>query len=84
MEKSRGMMKGFSLILSLGLLVSFLALTPSTGQAKAVTLRLAHSEALTNIRHDVCLLFVKRAAELSKGEVKIDIFPAGAMLDDSP
>jgi tripartite ATP-independent transporter DctP family solute receptor len=79
MEKSRGMMKGFSLILSLGLLVSFLALTPSTGQAKAVTLRLAHSEALTNIRHDVCLLFVKRAAELSKGEVKIDIFPAGAM-----
>jgi TRAP-type transport system periplasmic protein len=47
--------------------------------AKAITLRLAHSEAVTNIRHDVCLFFVKRVNELSKGDVKIDIFPAGAM-----
>ena len=79
MEKSSRIMKGFALFLSLGLMVSFLVFTPSTGQAKAVTLRLAHSEALTNIRHDVCLFFVKRANELSKGDVKIDIFPAGAM-----
>ena len=79
MEKRRRIMKGFSLVLSLGLMVSFLLFTPGTGLAKAVTLRLAHSEAVTNIRHDVCLFFVKRAAELSKGDVKIDIFPAGAM-----
>ena len=79
MEKSSRIMKGVALFLSLGLMVSFLVFTPSTGQAKAVTLRLAHSEAVTNIRHDVCLFFVKRANELSKGDVKIDIFPAGAM-----
>ena len=79
MEQSSRIMKGFALFFSLGLMVSFLVFTPSTGQAKAVTLRLAHSEAVTNIRHDVCLFFVKRANELSKGEVKIDIFPAGVM-----
>ena len=65
--------------LALGLVMCFLAFAPSIVQAKPVTLRLAHSEAVTNIRHDVCLFFVKRVAELSKGDVKIDIFPAGAM-----
>ena len=65
--------------MSLSLMAGFLVFTPVIGEAKPVTLRLAHSEAVTNIRHDVCLFFVKRANELSKGEVKIDIFPAGAM-----
>ena len=65
--------------LALSIVMCFLALAPSIVQAKPVTLRLAHSEAVTNIRHDVCLFFVKRVAELSKGDVKIDIFPAGAM-----
>ncbi|MCE5264785.1 MAG: TRAP transporter substrate-binding protein [Deltaproteobacteria bacterium] len=65
--------------LALGIIVCFLTIAPSIVQAKPVTLRLAHSEAVTNIRHDVCIFFVKRVAELSKGDVKIDIFPAGAM-----
>lgn len=65
--------------LALGIVIFILAIAPSIVQAKPVTLRLAHSEAVTNIRHDVCLFFVKRVAELSKGDVKIDIFPAGAM-----
>jgi hypothetical protein len=55
-------MKGFALFLSLGLMVSFLVFSPSAGQAKAVTLRLAHSEAVTNISIYVCLFFFKRAA----------------------
>ncbi len=63
----------------LAIVLVFMLGAPGIGSAKPVTLRLAHSEALTNIRHDVCLFFVKRANELSKGEVKIDIFPAGAM-----
>ena len=79
MEKGRRIMKGFGLFLLFCVVVSFLVFTPGTGSAKAVTLRLAHSEAVTNIRHDVCLFFVKRVNELSKGDVKIDIFPAGAM-----
>jgi tripartite ATP-independent transporter DctP family solute receptor len=79
MKKGRRITKGFGLFLLFCVVVSFLVFTPSTGQAKAVTLRLAHSEAVTNIRHDVCLFFVKRVNELSKGDVKIDIFPAGAM-----
>jgi len=47
--------------------------------AKAVNLRFAHSEAVTNIRHDVVLFFAKRVAELSKGQVTIEVFPAGVM-----
>ncbi len=57
----------------------FMLAAPSAGWAKPVTLRLAHSEAVTNIRHDIVLMFVKRVAELSKGEVKIEVYPAGVM-----
>ena len=64
-------------IVTLVLLLLFVA--PSTGLAKAVTLRLGHSEALTNIRHEIVLMFVKRTAELSKGEVKIEVYPAGML-----
>ena len=59
--------------------MSFLALTPTLGFAKAVTLRLAHSEPVTNPRHDTSLFFAKRVNELTKGEVKIDVIPAGAL-----
>ena len=55
------------------------AMMPGPGWAKTVNLRLGHSEAVANIRHDVCLFFVKRADELSKGEVKIEVFPAGVL-----
>jgi tripartite ATP-independent transporter DctP family solute receptor len=65
--------------LALILVLSFLAFTPSPGFAKALTLRLAHSEPVSNPRHDTCLFFAKRVDELSKGDVKIEIFPAGAM-----
>ena len=47
--------------------------------AKAVNLKFAHSEAVANIRHDVALFFAKRVAELSKGEITIEVFPAGVM-----
>lgn len=47
--------------------------------AKAVNLRFAHSEAVSNIRHDVVLFFAKRAAELSNGQVSVEVFPAGVM-----
>ena len=65
--------------LALILAASFLAFTPATGFAKAITLRLAHSEPVSNPRHDTCLFFAKRVEELSKGEVKIEVIPAGAM-----
>ena len=55
------------------------AMMPGPGWAKTVNLRLGHSEAVANIRHDVTLFFAKRADELSKGEVKIEIFPAGVL-----
>ena len=61
------------------LVLLFIIVAPSIGSAKPVTLRLAHSEAVTNIRHDIVLMFVKRANELSKGEVKIEVYPAGVM-----
>jgi len=61
------------------LVLLFIIVAPSTGLAKAVTLRLAHSEAVTNIRHDIVLMFVKRVNELSKGEVKIEVYPAGML-----
>jgi len=67
---------GLSIVMLVSLLI---AAAPSAGLAKAVTLRLAHSEAVTNIRHEIVLMFVKRVAELSKGEVKIDVYPAGML-----
>jgi len=67
---------GLSIVMLVSLLI---VVAPSAGLAKAVTLRLGHSEAVTNIRHDIVLMFVKRVAELSKGEVKIDVYPAGML-----
>jgi len=79
MEKSRRIMKGFNLLLAVGLMAGFLAFTPGTGLAKAITLRLGHSEPTSNPRHDTSLFFAKRVEELSKGEVKIEVFPAGSL-----
>ena len=67
---------GLSIVMLVSLLI---VVVPNIGFAKAVTLRLAHSEAVTNIRHEIVLMFVKRVAELSKGEVKIDVYPAGML-----
>jgi len=79
MEKGRRIMKGFGLFLLFCVVVSFLVFTPGTGLAKAVTLRLAHSEAVTNPRHDTSVFFAKRVGELSKGDVKVEVFPAGVL-----
>ena len=74
------MRKKLSIVcLALVVVVGFLAFTPTSGLAKTMTLRLAHSEPVSNPRHDTCLFFAKRAEELSKGEVKIEVFPAGSM-----
>ncbi len=67
------------LCLALILAVSFTAFTPATGLAKAVNLRLAHSEPTSNPRHDTSLFFAKRVDELTKGGVKIEVFPAGSL-----
>ncbi len=71
----RGMVLGLGLILAFGLFLTQVA----PAEAKTVNLRLAHSEAVANIRHEVCLFFAKRTEELSKGELKIEIFPAGVL-----
>jgi tripartite ATP-independent transporter DctP family solute receptor len=79
MEKRGRVMKGFVLFLALGLVAGVLAFTPGIGHAKAVTLRLAHSEATTNPRHATSLFFAKRVEELSKGDIKVEVFPAGSL-----
>ena len=68
--------------LTVGLMLavmSFLSLAVDSAMAKTANLRLAHSEAVANIRHDVTIFFAKRVDEISKGEVKIEIFPAGVL-----
>lgn len=68
--------------LTVGLMLavmSFLSLAADSAMAKTANLRLAHSEAVANIRHDVTIFFAKRVDEISKGEVKIEIFPAGVL-----
>jgi TRAP-type transport system periplasmic protein len=71
--------KKWGIVLLLPLVLVLALAFPRASQAKEVKLRLAHSEAVTNIRHDVVLHFVKRAGELSKGELKIEVYPAGVM-----
>ncbi len=58
-----------------------LLLTLAAGPASAKTahLRLGHSEATANIRHEVSIFFAKRVDELSKGAVKVEVFPAGVL-----
>ena len=67
------------LCLAFLLAVSFLAFNPTAGLAKTVNLRLAHSEPTANPRHDTSLFFAKRVGELTNGEVKIEVFPAGSL-----
>ncbi len=78
MESSSRKLGGLGLWM-VALMLMFMFAAPGAGWAKPVTLRLAHSEAVTNIRHEIVLMFVKRVDELSKGEVKIDVYPAGAL-----
>jgi len=59
--------------------VCALCLLSAPAFAAPVKLRFAHSEATSNIRHDVCLFFAKRVAELSKDQVQVEVFPAGVL-----
>ncbi|MDO9112139.1 MAG: hypothetical protein Q7U40_15880 [Desulfatirhabdiaceae bacterium] len=58
--------------LTVGLMLavmSFLSLEADSAMAKTANLRLAHSEAVANIRHDVTIFFAKRVDDISNGEV---------------
>ena len=67
--------------LVLGLIFTAAACTflVAPAMAKAINLKFAHSEAVANIRHDVVLHFAKQVSELSKGEITVEVFPAGVM-----
>jgi TRAP-type C4-dicarboxylate transport system substrate-binding protein len=47
-------------------------------QAETI-LRFAHSESTTNIRHAAVEFYAKRLEELTKGDLKVEIFPSGQM-----
>ncbi len=80
MERHRNARKGFGLFLSLALGIGLLAFASAPAlAAKPITLPLGHSEPTTNPRHATSLFFAKRVEELSKGEVKVEVFPAGAL-----
>jgi len=59
--------------------MSMILTTSGTVFAKKLTLRFAHSESTTNIRHDTALFYAERVKELSGGEIEIQIFPSGQM-----
>ncbi|MEM5786024.1 MAG: TRAP transporter substrate-binding protein [Syntrophobacteraceae bacterium] len=73
----RSLMKSLSVTLVFAVAVSLvLSAVPSLA---AVNLRLGHSEAVANIRHEASNFFAKRVAELTNGEVKVEVFPAGVL-----
>ena len=45
----------------------------------ATTLRFAHSESTTNIRHEAALYFAERLEKLTNGDLKVEVYPAGQM-----
>jgi tripartite ATP-independent transporter DctP family solute receptor len=59
--------------------MSMIMVVPGTVFAKKLTLRFAHSESTTNIRHETVLFYADRVKELSGGEIEIQIFPSGQM-----
>lgn len=67
--------KCFVLMVCLGMILA----VPGTVSAKKLTLRFAHSESTTNIRHAAVLFYADRVKELSGGEIEIQIFPSGQM-----
>lgn len=42
-------------------------------------LRFAHSESTINIRHEAALFFAERLEQLTKGDLKVEIYPSGQM-----
>lgn len=62
------------------LLAVFLTLALSTG-AEAKTLRLGHILPIDSSAHKMLQQYSKLVAERTKGEVKIDVFPAGQLGD---
>jgi tripartite ATP-independent transporter DctP family solute receptor len=80
MKEKNHKKRGLIFLATVLAICSLLVFSPGPGfAAKHVTLRLAHSESVTNIRHKVCLWFAKRVNELSKGQVTIKIYPGGVM-----
>ncbi len=61
------------------LIVSLVLAIPNSAFAKKVTLRFAHSESTTNIRHEAVLYYVDRVKALSGGEIEVEVFPSGQM-----
>jgi tripartite ATP-independent transporter DctP family solute receptor len=59
--------------------LSLILVVPGTVFAKKLTLRFAHSESTTNIRHTTVLFYADRVKELSGGEIEIQVFPSGQM-----
>lgn len=59
--------------------ISLITVVPGTVFAKKLTLRFAHSESTTNIRHETVLFYADRVKELSGGEIEIQVFPSGQM-----
>ena len=60
------------------LLVGLFLTAPAVGFAKT-TLRFAHSESTTNIRHKAIEFYAERLKELSGGTMEVKIFPSGQM-----
>ena len=60
------------------MLVGGLMVQAQPAQAETV-LRFAHSESTTNIRHEAVQFYAKRLEELTKGDLKVEIFPSGQM-----
>jgi len=66
-------------LVGLFVLAAVLIAGPQAALAKDFKLRLAHSESVTNIRHEVVLFFADRVKELSGGSLTVEVFPAGVM-----
>lgn len=80
MEQHKRTLGWLGLSFAMVLLLGFVVCAPAPGlAAKPVTLRLGHSEPTTNPRHATSLFFAKRVEELTKGEVKVEVFPGGAL-----
>ena len=71
-------LKGITALMVCGIMVAGAMAMAPPAQA-ATVLRFAHSESTTNIRHDTALFFAKRLEQLTKGELKVEVYPAGQM-----
>ena len=71
-------LKGIAVFAVCGIILfGMMAMVPPT-QA-ATTLRFAHSESTTNIRHEAALYFAERLEKLTNGDLKVEVYPSGQM-----